>query len=128
MRSTEEDEHTLVLEGTWADIPEGSPRVFAEPEHVILTQGGDQQAFPVKAIETAGDETLLRCSRNPRFTYDPDPGVLEETVFPLHRIEGRAEVHLPGRMWLQSSDGDWKVRTTDSISVCGRHIERNVTQ
>ena len=114
------------LKGEWEDTPKGEPLVFGEPEHVLLTDGaGHQRAFPVDSVEFADGRTLLRCSRHPGFEYDTECGVLAERFFPFHRVEGRAEVRIPGRAWVRSDverSGTWRVRTTASLTINGTGI------
>ena len=115
----------VVLDGTWADIPENKPLVFTDPEPVILSQeGSHHRAFPVEAVETAGGRTLLHCTRHPGFAYDRQSGVLKELFTPFQTLEGKAEVRLPSRVWLRSHGEGWQVRTTNAVSIGQHKIER----
>ena len=125
VREEGEDRVALVLDGTWADIPEGSQFVFAEPELVILSQDGNhRRAFPVAAVETVGGRTLLHCSYHPGFSYDGNSEVLKEQFTPFQTVEGRAEVRLMSRVWMRSGKDRWQIRATDAVSVGERRIER----
>ncbi len=118
-----EDRFALVLDGTWADVPDSL--VFTEPELVILSQdGGHHRVFPVVAVERVGDQTLLRCTRHPGFEYDRQSGVLKELFTPFQTLEGKADVTLPSRVWLRSDGDGWRVRTTDAVSIGKRKVER----
>ncbi|MSS70246.1 MAG: hypothetical protein EXS64_02030 [Candidatus Latescibacteria bacterium] len=120
--------YSVILDGTWTDIPDGAPLEFPEPELVILTQdSGHSRVFPVDAVERKGDRTLLRCSRHPGFAYDAATGTLRETFVPFHEIDGKAEATLPSRVWLRSHrdrPGVLQVRTTDALLIGSRRVER----
>ncbi len=126
VREEGEDRFAVVLDGTWADIPDSL--VFTEPELVILSQGGGHhRAFPVRAVESVGDQTLLRCGRHPGFSYDRKSEVLREPFTPFLTVEGRAEVRLMSRVWLRSSEDGWQVRTTDTVTIGSHTVGRTDT-
>ncbi|MDP6775797.1 MAG: hypothetical protein QGI83_03425, partial [Candidatus Latescibacteria bacterium] len=124
----EPGDYAVVLDGTWPDVAEGQPLVFAEPELVTLTQdGAHRRAFPVDSVATQGRQTVLTCGRHPGFRYDRKSTVLEDVFTPFQSAEGEAVVSLPSRVHLMVDAkqlGAWSVQTTDTITVNGYGVER----
>jgi len=110
----------LCLNGTWTDLPDGQSRRFERPELVVVQVGRGQRVIPIQSIETDGNKTLLKCSRDPGFNYDPKDSVLKDTCSPFVTYRGRAEVSLPSRVWLRKKRGgskEWHVRATDPVTI-----------
>ena len=123
----DEDEYVIRLRGTWDDVLQGKPVELGRPELAFLRIGDGQRVFPIRAVETKGRRTLLRCTRNPGFTYDSESGALKDTFSPFLTYRGEAEVTLPSRVWLRSSrqkPGVWQIRTTVPAVVGSQRVGR----
>ena len=119
----------ICLDGTWPDVLEGEPWDLGKSEIVTLSQDGDHlRAIPIQGIHTRGTQTFLQCDQHPGFQYDRESRVLREVLTPYNEIAGLAEVRLASRVQLRlgSAGPDaLEVRTTDTVSVNGKRVERN---
>ena len=113
------DQSVIVLEGRWDGI--AGLYEFSEPELAMLVQeGANGRAFPIRAWERRGDETLLYCSRHPGFEYDRSSHLLREVFTPFEVVEGKAAVSVPSRACVRYQVGRpsaYEVRTNCEIRI-----------